>query len=891
MAVDQLVIRAALRDEVSKPLERIILELQATRAEAERLRAETEKQTKVLGQHTNAYGRAEKAASRFGLGLGGVRKLAGLTTSALVKLTKVGFLGLAGAAAVAAYGVYKVGSAYQDSVNTFQAVTRASTSQMARMSATARLLGQDMTLPATSAADAASAMTELAKGGLSVDSSMKAAKGTLQLAAAAQIDAAKAATIQVNTLNQFGLAAGKASHVADLLANTANASSGEITDMSAALNYFGPVARAFGVTVDSASAAIGVLGNAGIMGSMAGTSLRSSLVNLAKPTKLMQSGIKELNLQLFDQKGHFLGLRAMTDQLWQAQKRMNPKEFNAALSKTFGKQNLAAIAALAQAGPRAYDKMAYAVGRVGGAADVAQAKTKGLKGAVEGLKSQLETVAIDVWTKTSPTIDRWVRGWAEAIPGVEKSVGGFLKRTAGQGQALFHAAKTGNSKWAGHVLAQASGQGTGADWQAGLQQAGSVVTDLSKVFSGVLLPIIKMVAQYWKLLLVPVLAFRKALSFVANNTTLVRRTLLVLLAAFVLYRTAVVGLMVIDRARAALAWLNVVRQKQAVGATYAQRLAILAVRAATMLWAGAQWALTAAWNASPIGVVILAIAALVAGVIYAYTHWKWFRRAVDATWKALQSAWHWLVKAWNAAYAWVKGTGVLQKAWGGIKDAIGWVRDVVADLWQKFKDVLDIAGKVGDKVGGAISKVTGAVSKVGSFAGKFNPFGDTATPKARGGSIGNTMGAAAALSRGVPGQRFVTSGVRGHSLGSPGSDHATGRALDLIGSNLAGYASAVRKAGGYAAFHGDGLSRHLHIALGDQVRGSGSLPGAVGPYGDTAIPHTRSGQVVGGSGGGVLVMPGGVQVYVTGGDGLTPDQLAAAVARGISDYERDRVER
>jgi hypothetical protein len=132
-----------------------------------------------------------------------------------------------------------VGFDYEKSMNTFQAVTRASSNEMAAAARMAEKLGSDMSLPATSAAGAALAMTELAKGGLSAAQAMDAAKGSLQLAAAAQVDGARAAEITANALNIFGLAATDAGRVADILAATANAASGGVNDMALALKQSG----------------------------------------------------------------------------------------------------------------------------------------------------------------------------------------------------------------------------------------------------------------------------------------------------------------------------------------------------------------------------------------------------------------------------------------------------------------------------------------------------------------------------------------------------------------------------------------------------------------------------------------------------------------------------
>lgn len=333
-------------------------------------------------------------------------------------------LAIAAGTAVAAVGlknVLDIGIEYTNQLNTLQSVTQASGLQMAAVGNLAKQLGADLTLPATSAADAAAAMTELAKGGLSVDQAMTAAKGTLQLAAAAQVEAAQAAQIQSDALNQFGLSADKAGHVADVLANTANAASGEITDMASALKFVGPVARGLSIDIDNTATAIGLLAVAGIRGEQAGTSLRGIIASLASPSKPAAAALTELGVAAFDAQGKFVGLRTLTDQLAKAKGRLTEADFAAAASTAFGNEGFTAANALAQAGAKAFDEMATSVGRAGGASDVAAAKTKGLGGAWEGLKSQLETTGIEIFQVIDGPLEELVR-----------SASGFVDEFGGQ---------------------------------------------------------------------------------------------------------------------------------------------------------------------------------------------------------------------------------------------------------------------------------------------------------------------------------------------------------------------------------------------------------------------------------------------------------------------------
>ncbi|NOQ62814.1 phage tail tape measure protein, partial [Mycolicibacterium fortuitum] len=211
--------------------------------------------------------------------------------------------------------VMSVGMDWTNNMNTLRAVTGGTADELKKAADAARALGNDISLPATSANDAASAMTELAKGGFTVQQAMDAAKGSLQLAAAAQISATDAATIQSQALQAFGLSASSAGKMSDTLANAANASSAEITDVAQAMQQAGTVANQFGLSAEDTAAAIGLLANNGIKGSDAGTLLKSSLLALTDQGNPAQGAIKELGLTVYDATGKFVGLHSLYGQL------------------------------------------------------------------------------------------------------------------------------------------------------------------------------------------------------------------------------------------------------------------------------------------------------------------------------------------------------------------------------------------------------------------------------------------------------------------------------------------------------------------------------------------------------------------------------------------------
>ncbi len=378
------------------------------------------------------------------------------TSSAAEQAGTIIGVALAAGTAIAAVGFKQaidLGIEFQANLNSLQAVTRATDQQMSAVGATATRLGSDLTLPATSAADAAEAMLELAKGGLSVEQAMAAAKGTLQLAAAAQITGAEAASIQSAALNSFGLEAGDAGRVADVLANSANAASGEITEFADAMQQVGAVANQFGISIEDTSTALSLFANAGIRGSDAGTLLKSALLALANPSKPAQKAMETLGLSAFDASGNFVGLESIIGQLRDASGNLTPELYAQAAAQVFGSDaaRLAGIAAGTTA--ESWDVMSAAVSKAGGAQEVAAAKTKGLGGAIEGLNSQLETAQLKVFDAISGPLEQAVRAATELVPRIGDGIASGLRVIVAVGETVGPQLASGIAGGGGAVLA------------------------------------------------------------------------------------------------------------------------------------------------------------------------------------------------------------------------------------------------------------------------------------------------------------------------------------------------------------------------------------------------------------------------------------------------------
>jgi len=294
----------------------------------------------------------------------------------------------------------------ESELNFLQAVSGATGEQMRQVATLAKQLGADVTIPAASALDAAKAMTELAKAGLSVEQSMAAAKGSLQLAAAGQLDAARAAEIVAGALNAFGLAGDQAIRVADLLAAAANASAADVAGMADSLKMASAVAAMSGRSIEETITALSMLANAGIQGSDAGTSLKTMFLRLVAPTKDAKEKLNSLGISLTDAQGRMLPLRDLTAQFASKLSALTEEERNYILTTVFGSDAIRAANIVLMAGADAYDEMYRAVAKANAAAELAEARMRGLRGAKEALNNAVETLGLSFGEKLLPVLSQ-----------------------------------------------------------------------------------------------------------------------------------------------------------------------------------------------------------------------------------------------------------------------------------------------------------------------------------------------------------------------------------------------------------------------------------------------------------------------------------------------------
>jgi len=301
---------------------------------------------------------------------------------------------------------------FEQSLNTMQVVSGATAQEMAALQQEALRLGAETSF---SAGEAAQGMLELAKAGLSTEQVMAAIGGTLDLAAAGGLGVAQAAEIAANAVNTFGLEASDTVRVADMLAAAANASSVEVTDMAQGMTMAGAVFAANKVPIEDLSTAIALLGNNGIKGSDAGTSLKTMLMRLTAPTTEAAGAMADLGINVYNADGSMRTFEDIVGQLERSTTGLTDAQRNQALTTIFGADAIRAANILVSEGSVAYAAMKNQVTEAGAAGLVADSKLKGLAGAIEYAKGSIESALITAFLPFTDAVGGMIRQAADLV--------------------------------------------------------------------------------------------------------------------------------------------------------------------------------------------------------------------------------------------------------------------------------------------------------------------------------------------------------------------------------------------------------------------------------------------------------------------------------------------
>ena len=375
--------------------------------------------------------------SGFTDGLKGLGSLASKASGLLAK----GFIAAGAGVKTLGIAAVKTGMEFEAQMSRVQAISGATGDELKGLNALAIKLGADT---AFSAKEAADGMENLASAGFNTNEIMAAMPGLLDLAAVSGGDVAQASEVAASSLRAFGLDASQAGHLADVFARAAADTNAEVADMGEAMKYVAPVAKAMGQSVEETAAAIGIMSDAGIKGSQAGTTLRGAFSRLVKPTKKMYETMDELGLSFFDAQGNMKPLNGIIAELQAGTKGLTQEQKNQALVTLFGQESLSGMLALVDAGPDKLNALTDSLINSDGAAkEMAKTMQNNVASNIEQLGGSLETLKIKIFQSVNEPLNNitnklteYVNAMGDAFSGIDEKTQEYMRRTGQSAEEL-----------------------------------------------------------------------------------------------------------------------------------------------------------------------------------------------------------------------------------------------------------------------------------------------------------------------------------------------------------------------------------------------------------------------------------------------------------------------
>lgn len=373
----------------------------------------------------NAFRSLGTSISKVSSGIGTVVSGMGQLSVAMAPFT----LGVLGGA--------KVAVDFEQQMQNVASVSQLTSEQFEALGIKAKQLGASTSF---TAAQAGEGFEELMRAGFGFDEAMSAISGTLSLAAADSIGLAEATGITANVLRAMGLEANQASRVADVLAATSANSATNVTMLGESFKFAAPVARQMGISLEDTSAALGLISNAGIKGTLAGNSFKNMLLKLAKPTTQATKYMRQYGISVFETSQGNLDLRKTLTSVLDGTKDITSATKRAAIiSELFGIEGQGAVSAISSAiKDGSIDKLADSIYNAEGAAKrMADMRLDSFQGQITLLRSAVEGFAIEVFDSF---VERAGDGLKTGIvPFVSDVVAAiqFLKKPTKEGEEAF----------------------------------------------------------------------------------------------------------------------------------------------------------------------------------------------------------------------------------------------------------------------------------------------------------------------------------------------------------------------------------------------------------------------------------------------------------------------
>lgn len=338
--------------------------------------------------------------------------------------------------------------AFEESMSNVKAISGATAEEFEKLTAKAKEEGATTKFTAKDSADAFGYM---AMAGWKTEDMLNGIDGIMSLAAASNEDLATTSDIVTDALTAFGLQASDSGHFADVLAQASANANTNVGMMGESFKYVAPVAGALKYSVEDVSLALGLMANASVKGSMAGTSLKTSLANLAAPTDKMQGAMDRYGISLTKRNGEMKTLHEVLDNLRSSLGGLSETEQTAAASTIFGKEAMAGMLAIINASADDYNKLTAAVNNADGASQqMADTMLDNMNGSFTLLQSAVDGAKIALGERLSPYLREFATWITGKMPLVEDAIGDAMDHVDAKVEDLRQtiAEFTASDEWA-----------------------------------------------------------------------------------------------------------------------------------------------------------------------------------------------------------------------------------------------------------------------------------------------------------------------------------------------------------------------------------------------------------------------------------------------------------
>lgn len=263
-----------------------------------------------------------------------------------------------------------------------------------------------------SATESAEAFQYMAQAGWDTNAMLDGIEGVMNLAAASGEDLALSASIVADSLTGFGLSASDSARFADVLAEASARSNTNVAEMGETFKYVAPVAGSLGFNIEDTATAIGLMANAGIKGSQAGTSLRAIFTRLVKPVGEAKTAVEELNISLTNTDGTMKPLSQVITELRGKFEGMTQAEKTQYAAMLAGQEAMSGFLSLINASDEDLQNLSDSIYNASGSAEeMAEVMMDNLPGALEQASGAVETLLIRIGDVLTPIVTKVVNAF------------------------------------------------------------------------------------------------------------------------------------------------------------------------------------------------------------------------------------------------------------------------------------------------------------------------------------------------------------------------------------------------------------------------------------------------------------------------------------------------